>query len=68
MQGFFFKSQEDQMSNLVLWSRPQMSTASHSERMPSGVAGGSAVRNPPASARDTDVTPDPGGSHLLRSN
>ena len=46
MQGFFFKSQEEQMSNLVLWFRPQRSTARHPDRMPLGVPGGSAVRNP----------------------
>ena len=49
------------MSNLVLWFRPQMSTAHRSERMPLGLPGGSVVKNPPANARDTDVIPDPGG-------
>lgn len=56
------------MSNLVLWFRPQMSTAHCSERMPLGLPSGSVVKNPPANAQDTDVIPDPGGSHLPRSN
>ena len=31
-------------------------------------AGGTVVRNPPASARDTGSSLDPGRSHMLRSN
>ena len=29
---------------------------------------GSVVKNPPANAGDTDLIPDPGGSHMSRSN
>ena len=31
-------------------------------------SGGSVVENPPANARDTDSIPDPGRSHMPRSN
>ena len=30
--------------------------------------GGTAVKNPPANARDTGSSPGPGRSHVLRSN
>ena len=30
--------------------------------------GGAVVKNPPASAGDTGSIPDPGRSHMLRSN
>ena len=33
-----------------------------------GFPGGSVVKNPPASAGDTGLTPDPGRSHWLGSN
>ena len=33
-----------------------------------GFSGGSAVKNPPAKTGDTDLIPDPGRSHMPRSN
>ena len=30
--------------------------------------GGAVVKNPPANARDTDLSPGPGRSHMPRSN
>ena len=30
--------------------------------------GGTVVKNPPANAGDTGLIPEPGGSHMLRSN
>ena len=33
-----------------------------------GLPGGSVVKNPPASAGDTGSVPDPGRSHMPRSN
>ena len=33
-----------------------------------GFPGGSVVKNPPANAGDVGSIPDPGNSHMLRSN
>ena len=38
------------------------------ERDIGGLPGGSVVKDPPASAGDTGSIPDPGRSHMLRSN
>ena len=38
------------------------------ERMELGLPCGSVVKNPPANAEDTGLIPDPGWSHLPRSN
>ena len=33
-----------------------------------GFPGGTMVKNPPANAQDTGLSPGPGGSHMPRSN
>ena len=38
------------------------------EKVNRGFPGGTVVKNPPANAGDTGLSPGPGRSHMLRSN
>ena len=43
-------------------------TAPHNKELPGGFPGGAVVKNPPANAGDTGLSPGPGRSHVPRSN
>ena len=58
------------MVSLQEWSeeKKECSKNSASKMEAPGFAAGSVVKNPPASAGDTDLIPDLGRSHMLWSN
>ena len=45
-----------------------ISSVNTSSKRKGGSPGGSVVKNPPAIAGDMSLTPDPGRSHMPRSN
>ena len=58
----------------VLIRRPSQVSDTHEEKSRcrkagiGGFPGGTVVKNPPANAGDTGLSPGPGRSHMLRSN
>ena len=56
------------LNRRILWHMNYISIKMFLKRQKRGFPGGAVVKNPPANAGDTGLSPDPGRSHMLRSN